>query len=120
MTKVQPSILEKNLTEEVNHDVPFLEHWLHQGTKSTSCNLLTAFSTKVNLLCLLYSMDWRCCLLHLIKQNYLLKTFPRTQILMTLVSLYLFSLSRTNLKLHNISITPKMVKEVKKDLSSVW
>ena len=31
-------------------------------------------------------------LLHLIKQNYLLKTFPRTQILMTLVSLYLFSL----------------------------
>ena len=32
------------------------------------------------------------CLLHLIKQNYLLKTFPRTQILMTLVSLYLFSL----------------------------
>ena len=41
---------------------------------------------------LLYSTDWRCCLLHLIKQNYLLKTFPRTQILMTLVSLYLFSL----------------------------
>ena len=32
------------------------------------------------------------CLLHLIKQIYLLKTFPRTQILMTLVSLYLFSL----------------------------
>ena len=38
---------------------------------------------------------WRIAnsvLLHLIKQNYLLKTFPRTQILMTLVSLYLFSL----------------------------
>ena len=34
----------------------------------------------------------RCCLLHLIKQNYLVKTFPRTLILMTLVSLYLFSL----------------------------
>ena len=33
-----------------------------------------------------------CCLLHLTKQNYLLKTFPGTQILMTLVSLYLFSL----------------------------
>ena len=43
-------------------------------------------------LCLLYSMDRRCCLLHLIKQNHLLKTFPRTQILMTLLSLYLFSL----------------------------
>ena len=54
--------------------------------------LLIVFSTKVNLLYLLYSTDWRCCLLHLIKQNYLLKTFPRTQILMTLVSLYLFSL----------------------------
>ena len=54
--------------------------------------LLIVFSTKVNLLYLLYSTDRRCCLLHLIKQNYLLKTFPRTQILMTLVSLYLFSL----------------------------
>ena len=54
--------------------------------------LLTVFSTKVNLLYLLYSTDRRCCLLHLIKQNYLLKTFPRTQVLMTLVSLYLFSL----------------------------
>ena len=32
------------------------------------------------------------CLLHLIKQNYLLKTFPRTQILMTLGSLYLLEL----------------------------
>ena len=41
---------------------------------------------------LLYSTDRRCCFLHLIKQNNLLKTFPRTQILMTLVSLYLFSL----------------------------
>ena len=50
------------------------------------------FSTKVNLLYLLYSMDRRCCLLHLIKQNYLVKTSPRTQILMTQVSLYLFSL----------------------------
>ena len=41
---------------------------------------------------LLYSTDQRCCLLHLIKQTYLLKPFPRIQILMTLVSLYLFSL----------------------------
>ena len=54
--------------------------------------LLIVFSTKVNLLYLLYSTDRRCCLLHLIKQNYLLKIFPRTQILMTLASLYLFSL----------------------------
>ena len=53
---------------------------------------LIVFSTKVNLLYLLYSTDRRCCLLHLTKQNYLLKTFPITQILMTLVSLYLLSL----------------------------
>ena len=61
-------------------------------TLGTFGELLTVFSTKVNLLYLLYSTNRRCCLLHLIKQNYLLKTFPRTQILMTLVSLYLFSL----------------------------
>ena len=35
-------------------------------------------------------MAKRCCLLHLIKQNCLLKTFLRTPILMTRVSLYLF------------------------------
>ena len=53
--------------------------------------LLIVFSKKVNLLYLLYSMAWRCCLLHLIKQNCLLITFLRTLIL-TEVSLYLFSL----------------------------
>ena len=37
--------------------------------------LLIVFSTKVNLLYLLYSTDRRCCLLHLIKQNCLLKLF---------------------------------------------
>ena len=45
--------------------------------------LLIVFSTKVNLLYLLYSTDRRCCLLHLIKQNYLLKTFPRLWYLFT-------------------------------------
>ena len=50
------------------------------------------FSTKVNLLYLHYSTGQRCCLQHLIKQICLLKTFLRTLILMTLVSLYLFSL----------------------------
>ena len=39
------------------------------------------------------------------------KIFLRTLILMTLVSLYLFH-SGTNLKLHNISVTPKMVQKV--------
>ena len=80
--------------------------------------LLTVFSAKVNLLYLLYSTDRRCCLLHLIKQNYLLKTFPRTLILdESGISLPVFP-SRTNLKLHNISITPKMVKKVIKNLHS--
>ena len=45
------------------------------------------FSTKVNLLYLLYSTAQRCCLRHQIKQNCLLKTLKMTQ-----VSLYLFSL----------------------------
>ena len=38
------------------------------------------------------SMARKCCLLHLIKQNCLLKTFLRTLILMTQVSLYLLFL----------------------------
>ena len=54
--------------------------------------LLILFSTKVNLLYLLYSMARRCCLLDLIKQNCLLKTFLRTLILNTQVSLSLFLL----------------------------
>ena len=63
-------------------------------------------------------MAWRCCFLHLIKQNCLLKTFLRTLILITQVSLYLFSLPRTNLKLHKISAMPKMVKRVIANLDS--
>ena len=62
------------------------------------------------------SMDWRYCLLHLIKQNYLLKTFPRT-FDDSGISLPVFP-SRTNLKLHNVSITPKMVKNVITNLDS--
>ena len=58
----------------------------------TSGELLIVFSTKVNLLYLLYSTGRRCCLLHLIKQNCLLKLFLWTLILMTRVSLCLFSL----------------------------
>ena len=77
----------------------------------TSGGLLIVFSTKVNLLYLLYSMGRRCCLLHLIKQNCWLKIFLWTLILMTGVSLPVFP-SRTNLKLHNIPVTPKMVIKV--------
>ena len=44
----------------------------------------------------------RSCLLHLIKQNSLLKTY---------ISLPVFQ-SRTNQKLYNISVTPKIVRKV--------
>ena len=50
------------------------------------------FSTKVNLLYLLYSTTRWGCFLHLIKPNCLLKTFLKTLILMTQAALYLFSL----------------------------
>ena len=77
----------------------------------TFAKLPIMLSIKLNLLYLLYSTARRCCLLHLIKQNCLLKTFARTLILMTQVSPPVFP-SRTNLKLYNISVTPKMVKKV--------
>ena len=50
------------------------------------------FSPKVNLQYLLYSAARRCYPLHLRKQSCLLKTFLGTLILMTWLSLYLFSL----------------------------
>ena len=46
------------------------------------------------------------------KARLLAVNYLRTLIVMTLVSLYCFFSSRTNLKLHNISITPKMVKKI--------
>ena len=45
--------------------------------------VLIEFSTKVNLLYLHYSTVRRCYLLHLIKQNYFLKTFLRILIMIT-------------------------------------
>ena len=51
------------------------ESIMSQKHLMTFGKLLTVFSTKVNLLYLLYSMAWRCCPLHLIKQNCLLKLF---------------------------------------------
>ena len=54
--------------------------------------LLIVFSTKVNLPYFRFSTVQICCLLHLIKQNCLLKTFLKTLTLMIQVALYLFSL----------------------------
>ena len=57
-------------------------------------------------------MAWRCCHLHLTKQNWLMKTFFKNSNLDDSgISLPVFP-SRTNLKLHNISVTPKMVRKV--------
>ena len=70
--------------------------------------LPVVFSTKVNLLYLLYSMAWRCCLLHLIEQNCLLKTLNLDD---PGISLPVFP-SGTNLRLHNIFVTPKIIKRV--------
>ena len=74
--------------------------------------LTIVFSTKVNLLYLLYSTVQRCYLLHPTKQNCFLKTFLRTQILSTQVIFLPVFPSRTNPELQNISVTPKMVKKV--------
>ena len=63
---------------------------------------LPVFSTKVNLLYLLYLTDRRCCLLHLIKNSNLDDSGISLPVLP----------SRTNLNLHNISVTSKMVKKV--------
>ena len=55
-------------------------------------------------------MAWRCCILHLIKQNKLFaENFSENSNLDD--SLPIFS-SRINLKQHNISVTPKMIKKV--------
>ena len=54
----------------------------------------------------------------MIKQYCLLKTFRRTLIVKTQLSLYPFFPSRTNLKLHSISVTLKMVKKVITNLDS--
>ena len=81
--------------------------------------LPVVFSAKVNLLCLLCATARRCCLLHLIKQNCLNSKFfsKSSNIDDSGISLPVFP-SRTNLKLHNISVTPKMVKEVIMNLDS--
>ena len=81
---------------------------------ATFGELLIVFSSKVNLLHLLFLMALRCCYLHMIKQNYLLKTFLRTLILTAQVSLYLLS----TLELHKIPVTPTLVKNVITNLDS--
>ena len=57
-------------------------------------------------------MAWGCCFLHLIKQNCFAENFSKNSNLDdSSISLSVFP-SRTNLKLHNIFVTSKMVKKV--------
>ena len=88
-------------------------------TLRTFGELLIMISTKVYMLYLFYSTAWRCCLLHLMKQNCLWKTFSMNSNLDDSgISLPAFS-SRTHLKLHKFFITPKLVKKVKTNLDLV-
>ena len=73
--------------------------------------LLIVFSTKVNLLYLFYSTVQRYCHLHLIKQNCLLKFSQNSNFDDSVMLLPVFP-SRTNLKLHNICVTPKMAEKI--------
>ena len=84
-------------------------------TLGTFDELQIVFLTKVNLLYFLYSAARRCCPLHLVKQ----KCFATKNFYLDYSgnSLPVFH-SRTNLKLHNISLTPKMVKKVITNLDS--
>ena len=92
-----------NLRMLLKQKSPSLPRNLALGTFG---KLLIVFSTKVNLLYFLYSTDRRCCLLHL-----------NSNLDDSGISLPVFP-SRINLKLHNISITPKMVKKVITNLVS--
>ena len=72
--------------------------------------LPTVLLTKVNRLYLLYSTAQRCYLLH--KAKFFTEKFPKNSNLDDSgISLPVF-LSRTNQKLHNIYVTPKLVKKV--------
>ena len=80
--------------------------------------LLIVSSTKVDLLCLLYSTTQRCSLSTSDKVKFFAKKYSSNSNLDDLgISLLLFP-SRTNRKLHNISVTPMMVKKVITDLDS--
>ena len=82
--------------------------------------LLIVFSAKANLLYLLYSTARKCCLL--LSSEVLSKLFAKifsknSNLDDPGISLPVFPF-RTNLKLHSISVTPKMVKKVLKSLDS--
>ena len=98
---------------------PSLPRNLPHGTFT---ELLIVFSTKANLLYLLYSTDQRCFLLHHYsasdKAKLFAKNFSKNSNLdYSGISLTVFP-SITNLKLHNIFITLKVFKKVIVNLES--
>ena len=80
------------ITAKVFLNLPNLLMLIKPKSLSLPRNLVIVFSTKLHPLYLLYPMTWRCCLMHLIKQNCLLKSFLRTLILITQAFLYPHSL----------------------------
>ena len=71
--------------------------------------LLIVFSVGVRLLYPLYLMTQRCCLLYLIRPKIVAKKFSENSNLDDSEYLLPAFSSKTNLKLHNISVTPEVV-----------
>ena len=90
---------------------------IHLALKTLG-KLLTVFLIQANLLYLLYSTTQRCSLMHLINQNWLLKTFLRTLILMTQISFYLFSLPQLIWNCIIFLKLPRLLKKVITNLDS--
>ena len=93
-----------NLNRKIEY-LPYAGALPRSLAPETFDELPVVVSTKVNLPYLFYSMARRCCLLHLIKQNYFLKI----RLDDSGISLPFFP-SRSNLKLYNVSVFPKMTK----------
>ena len=74
------------------------------------------FSTKVNLLYIIYSTTQRCCLSISYKAKLFAENFSKNSNLDDSGIFLPVLHSRTNKKMYNISVTPKMVKKVIKNL----
>ena len=91
---------------------------LRSGALAVFGELIVVSPRKVNLLYILSLIFLSSCLLHLIRHICLLWSFLGTIILVTQVFLIPGLSSRTNLKVHPILVTPKLVKKVMIDLVS--
>ena len=93
---------------QIKQKSPSLPRNLARGTLG---KLPKVFPTKLNLLYFLYPTALRCCLLYLIKQNYLLTTCENSNLDDSGISLSVLPcFSLATLLLHNIFVTPKTLK----------